>query len=312
MNARPLDPVAGPILTESPRAGRLSPPRPHVAVVVVYRRGDHEVMWPHARGRVMLSRRPTTLYEVDLSLHQADFEADAPSLVQGCPFRATLTIQWRVTDPSAVIRHRVTDAAEALAPHVLHRIRGITRKYDITETSAAEDEINEQLSGNVADAAGPRSNPVAPDGPGAEYGLWSRIIAQLFMDEAATEHHAKMAKLTWAIEEEKAEQELRLLQEQHQQRVSRRDTIDFVSHMVDSGVIERWQVNDEVKEALAWLREATTRVIPERQDDSGAGPRERRRGRFIIVPGESEPNSANTNGHASDAEQEEKRRLPGP
>jgi hypothetical protein len=351
MNVYPPGPVEGPILSESAWTGRLPPPRPHVAVVIVYRRGDHEVMWPHARGRVTLSRRPTTLYEVDLSLHQTDFEAEVPSHAEGCPFRASITIQWRVIDPSAVIRHRVADPTEALAPHVLQRIRGITRSYDITETHVAEDTINEQLGGAVSEVAGHGSAPAALAGPGAEYGLWSRIIAHLSMDEAATEHRAKMAKLTWAIEEEKAAQALRLLQEQHQQqitadrldtyrqiiaaggterfalqlaenpgdiaaiekiirdeqRLSRRDTIDFVSHMVDSGVIERWQVNDEVKAALAWLREATARVIPERQDGTGAGPRESRRGRIIIMPGESEPQlqQPTTNGHAPGPDEED-------
>jgi hypothetical protein len=134
-----------------------------------------------------------------------------------------------------------------------------------------------------------------------------------------------MTSLTWAIEEEKAEQQLRLLQEQNrqkitadrigiyrqiiaagdierfayqlaehpddiaavekiireEQRVNRRDTIDFVGHMVDSGVIERWQVSDDVAQALTWLRDATTRVIPDGRDQDAPGlkARERRRGR---------------------------------
>ena len=39
------------------------------------------------------------------------------------------------------------------------------------------------------------------------------------------------------------------------QLTKRQDTIDFIKHMVDSGVVERWEVSDQVREALEWLRE---------------------------------------------------------
>lgn len=311
----------GPIHLEYPWPGRLPAPQAHIAVVIVYARGDRQVMWPHARQRVPLTRRPTTLYEIDLSLQQATIEADVRSRTDACPFHAEITIQWRVTDPSAVVHHRVADAAETLKPHLLHRIRNITQGYDITQAHAAEEDVNKQL-GRAPITAGHGEQPDDADSIGAEYGLWARCIIHLTLDEAAAEHKAKMAKLMWAIEEERAEQELRLLQEDHkrkitadrmevyrqiiatgdterfalqladhpddiaaiekiireEERISRRDTIEFVARMVDSGVIERWQVNDEIKVALAWLREATARVIPER-DGRDSGKRERRRGR---------------------------------
>ena len=337
-NAQPAEPhriATGPILSESPWAGRLPAPQAHVAIVVVYHKGDHEVMWPNARRRVSLARRPTTVYEVDLSLHQAAVAADVPSRTDACAFHADITVQWRVTDPSATVRHRVADAAETLAPHLLHRIRGITRNYDITHASAAEDDVNKQFDRAAVSvgAPGQSGEPESTDSLGAEYGLWARSITHLTLDEAAAEHKAKMAKLTWAIEEENAEQELRLLQEDHkrritadrmevyrqiiatgdterfalqladhpddigtiekiireEQRVSRRDTIDFVARMVDSGVIERWQVNDEIKVALAWLREATARVIPDKRDNPEGGQGERRRGRAPMIQEDTDP-----------------------
>jgi len=350
--------AAGPILSEGSWTGRPPSPHAHVALVVVYHKGDHEVMWPHARHRVSLARRPTTLYEVDLSLHQATIEADVPSRTDASPFHAEVTIQWRVTDPSAIVRHRVTDAAEALSPHLLHRIRGITRNHDIGESSAAEDAVNEQLGGAAIGVGEPGKDhhPGTTGGLGAEYGLWTRVIAQLTLNEAAADHKAKMAKLRWARDEEQAEHELRLQQEQNrqritadrmdvyrqiiaagdserfayqlaehpddiaaiekiireEQRISRRDTIDFVAHMVDSGVIERWQINDEVKEALAWLREATARVIPDKsQQDNSPDRRERRQGRTIVNQAEIEPELAASppNGQGSSPEHDSEDRL---
>jgi hypothetical protein len=161
---------------------------------------------------------------------------------------------------------------------------------------------------------------------GAEYGLWTRVITHLALDEAATEHIAKMMKLNRAIEEEKAEQELRVLKNKNQQAImaeriavyreivaagdverfalrlashpdeisaitaiirqdqltSRRDTIDFISRMVDSGVVERWEVSDQVKEALEWLRDATARVVTDkdhRNTQKDQATQQRRRGR---------------------------------
>jgi hypothetical protein len=135
-----------------------------------------------------------------------------------------------------------------------------------------------------------------------------------------------MLKLKWAIEEEKAAQELRRIQDANQQEItkeriklyreiiaagdverfalrlagnpddisaittiiredqltSRRDTIEFISHMVDSGVVERWEVSDQVREALEWLRDATARVVTDKNHKDAEvepGPHQRRRGR---------------------------------
>ena len=151
---------------------------------------------------------------------------------------------------------------------------------------------------------------------GSEYGLWTRVVVQLSPDEAAIDHHAKMTKLNWAIAEEKAQQQLRLLQDMNQQAImdgriavyraiiargdtdrfalqlannpddvaaiheiirqeqqaNRRDTIDFVGRMVDSGVIERHEVGDQATEALQWLKESTARVLRERTRQSELEP----------------------------------------
>ena len=61
---RPPQEAGGPILREACWRHRLPQARAHVAVVVVYKRGDHLVIWPHERKRVELHRRPATAYEV--------------------------------------------------------------------------------------------------------------------------------------------------------------------------------------------------------------------------------------------------------
>lgn len=323
-------PVAGPIISEEPWARRLAQARAHVAVVLVHAKGDHEVIWPHDRRRARY-RHPKTVYEIDLALHHTTITADLPSSGDAFSFKATVNVQWRVLDPSAVARHRVSSVKAALSPDLLLRLRRIARNFDITQSAAAEDEMNTRLGSpgiNVTDHgqfAQAMKDAIERDCLGAEYGLWTRAIVELVLDEATIEHHTKMRQLNRAIQEEEATQALRLLREEHEQRItadriiiyrdiiaagdierfalqlanhpgdikaidaiireeqesSRRDTIDFVSHMVDSGVIERWEVSDQAREALDWLKAATARVIRERDERKQIEPeyRQQRRGR---------------------------------
>lgn len=324
--------MTGPILREAPWDGKLTRARAHVAVVVVYHRGDHLVIWPHERTRVLLHRRPATTYEIDLGLHCTVVTADLPSRGHEGLFHATISVHWRVFDPSAIVRHRVTDIGEALSAALLRQARRIAREFGLEEVPAAEDKLNEQLSGVEIDVTAPArigdAMRKATDGRclGAEYGLWTRVIAHLELDEAATQHNAKMKQLEWAIQEEEAEHKLRLLQNRNQQKItaermdiyrriiaaddaerfalrlsqhpdeisaitaiiredqltSRHDAIDFISRMVESGVVERWEVSDQVKEALEWLSVATARILTDNDHpgtETGKLPRQRRRGR---------------------------------
>jgi hypothetical protein len=289
------------------------------------------VIWPHDRQRVRISLRPTTLYDVDIALQQTKLQADLPSHDHGCSFHAAGTIQWRVLDPSAVIQHRVADVAETPRPHLVTRLRRTTRDFEITDSASAEDAINSQMGALDADVSSPDAisrtmqEALKLELLGAEYGLWTRAVVQLAPDKAAIEHHAKMTKLNWAIAEEKAQQQLRLLQDMNQQAIidgriavyraiiargdtdrfalqlannpgdvaaihqiireeqqaNRRDTVDFVARMVDSGVIERHEVGDQAAEALQWLKESTARVLREHDTQGELEPpaAPRRRGR---------------------------------
>lgn len=343
-NVQQPKPRAGPILREARWDGKLARARAHVAVVVVYQRGDHQVIWPHERKRVVLHRRPVTMYEIDLGLHRAVVTTDLPSRGHAASFHASISVQWRVFDPSAIVRHRVLDIEEPLSAALLQRARSIARDYSIDEVTAAEDKINDQLGGVEIDVTAPTGIEQAMREAtgrrclGAEYGLWTRAITHLTLDKAATEHNTKMMKLKWAIEEEEAEQRLRVIQNRNQQAItaermdiyrrivaagdadrfalrlashpdeisaitaiiredqltSRRDTIDFISRMVESGVVERWEVTDQVREALEWLSDATARVVIDKdhrntQIDQTVHQHRRGRGEPIVQSSTSEP-----------------------
>jgi hypothetical protein len=272
------------------------------------------------------------MYEVDLGLHRTVITGDLPSRDYAGSFHASITVQWRVFDPSAVVRHQVLDIEEALSATLLHQARGIARDFSINQVAAAEDEINDQLGGVAIDVTAPTGIEQAMLSAtdrgylGAEYGLWTRAITHLTLDEAATEHNTKMMKLRWALEEEEAEHKLRVIKNRNEHEItaervavyreivaagdverfalrlasnpdeisaitaiiredqltSRRDTIEFISRMVDSGVVERWEVSDQVREALEWLTDATARVVTDkghRNPETGQIAHQRRHGR---------------------------------
>ena len=104
--------------------------------------------------------------------------------------------------------------------------------------------------------------------------MYSEIIAAGDIDRFAmqlAEHPGDIAAIDAIIRDEA--------------HANRRDTVDFVARMVDSGVVERWEISDQAREALHWLREATSRVIHDqrRQEQIEPDHRKQRRGRGEII-----------------------------
>ena len=155
--AAPTQPKRHPeqIIHEARWGWKLARARAHVAVVVVYHSGEHQVIWPHERTRVHLHRRPATVYEVDLGIHQARVEEDLPSQGHSGSFHAKINVDWRVLDPSAVVRHQVLDIGKSLYADLLHRARSIAREFTTDQVTDAEDKINDQLQGIELDITTP-------------------------------------------------------------------------------------------------------------------------------------------------------------
>ena len=56
-----------------------------------------------------------------------------------------------------------------------------------------------------------------------------------------------------------------------QELIGQRLTLDFVNKLIESGAIERWQINDQAKAALEWLSQSTSAVLGPPAVESGAG-----------------------------------------
>jgi hypothetical protein len=322
------------VLSEQPWAGRLPRARAGVAVVLVYKGGDCEVLASQDR-RKRFGRWPVTVYEIDLGLRRARIEADLPSKGDVLAFHAVIELQWRASDLAVIAHHRALNIKDALSAELLRRLRDITRTFGIERSAEAEAQINASLGGAPACAGEPSGNArrqAADDGSlGAEYGLWTRVIVQLAVDEATSEHSSALIQLGRDITVEKKRQKLRKLQEKNERQLlaariasykeiigagdmnrfalqlasnpadvaavaamiredeanMRTDTLRFVSDMVESGVIEPWEVSDQARETLQWLKRATARVIRgDRREPDEAGrpeletaPAQRRQGR---------------------------------
>lgn len=207
-----------------------------------------------------------TVYEIDMALHQTQIRIELPSADEAFAFQAEIDVQWRVRDARRVVIDGIKDVREALAPSASARLREITRRYAIEAAANAEDAANSEL----------RGAPV-----GVEFGLEVTAFVRLTMDAPTKEHAANLRgvqryrqiitagdtdqfALLLSQNPSDSGAVLRALSEERDS--NRRLTADFVNKLIESGAIERWEIDEQVRTALDWLKESTDRVI--RPDES--------------------------------------------
>ncbi|AHI01026.1 hypothetical protein [Kutzneria albida] len=257
-----------PILSDRP-VGRLEllvgmpPVSSRVARVFVLDSGElveHSVRH-QPTTRELLRHRFRTLYEVDLAKHVTQIEAELPSKGDMFAFRATIDLIWCVREACKVVRDGITDIREAVTPLLLARLRGVTRNYGIGESEAAEAAANEALGDRTL---------------GTEFGLAVRAFVRLTMDAPSLEQaetnrrvahfHAiinsgdfNQFALQLAIRPDDIGSVVTSLfngRDSH-----RKALFDFVTRLLESGALDRWQVDDHVRTSLQWLRTSIHNVL---------------------------------------------------
>jgi hypothetical protein len=263
--------------------------RAHVALVVVTSRGATHVYGPEDQPTAgeLLWKRISSMYEVDMGQHQAQFEDELPSSVEAVSFRAVIDLQWQVIKPYEVVRRHIGTLErliEALRPELMSRLRPISRQHSFADAATAEREMNRALSGNPM---------------GIELGLAVRPFVQLKLEVGAQ-------GVERDVEMEKLKQRLRMIEEENRQQLvdrrmvfyrrvieagdpekfvllmsenpselpqimqairndrdlSRQQAIEFFQKLADSGLIERHEMSDVVRETLVFLQEGIGRVLP--------------------------------------------------
>jgi hypothetical protein len=269
---------------------RLPSARARTGLVVVTPRNGPRPVGPSGRpARVEILRSGGTLYEVDLGLHHTSVELDVPSKDELFPFTATAEIEWRVVDEAVVVRDNLHDVREVFIPALRRRLRDITRHFPTTDLAKAEAaacaELEEWDPGAVYGLRTTILLRLAVDAQSAEHAEERRRLLhrtdienlehklQKHTDEHKREREeARLARYRRVIEAGDVEQfalqlaadpddvktVLELVREK--QKEERDEYIEILGKLLMSNAIDRWDVEDQVRDALRWLKDYTERV----------------------------------------------------
>lgn len=233
-----------------------------LAVVVITARGEYIAY--HDRPpttRELVRKRVRFVSEVDMGHHRTQITGTVPAADDTFEFCVDMNLHWHVSEPRKVVRDGIRNVRTALQPLLLARIRPITRQFRPEESADAEEKVNVELA-RIPEAA--------------EFGIEAEVVAILRMEDSVRNEFRLNRKVvayrkiiaggdldqfafTLAMKPEDASAVVTALVEERDR--ARTDTINFVTKLVESGAIERWQVADQIRVALQWLLDGSNRVI---------------------------------------------------
>jgi hypothetical protein len=305
-----------PILAERPvrrfeLLHRRSEIKAQVALVLVTARGDHHVYAPKQQPTIgeFIWKNTRTLYEVDMGLHQTRIEAKLPSAGDAFPFHAVVDVHWRVQEPSKIVTDGITDVREVLEPALLAQLHGVTRKYEIEQVAEAEQDAQDKLKDQPVGVEFGLWTSVFPrllmDESSRHY--FSRVrgikrdtevenLAQelrilkeqhnnVLLDGRIRSYRAIIAAgdldqfaLQLAQNPDDVQSVVAMIKDERD--TNRRQWVDFITRLFESGAIDRWEIDDQVKSVLQWLKDTTHRVITNRPEEPRQLGPERNRNRL--------------------------------
>lgn len=242
---------------------RRLPTSARVAHVLVTNSGRQAVYGPdkHPTTGELLWSGARTVYEVDLGVHVTQIVATPPSQGDKTAFRAVIDVIWNVIDPAKVVLTGLSDVRQAVSPSLLHQLRTITRQYRIAELENAEEAANERLRDGTL---------------GAEFGLKLEVYVRLTMDEASLYDATVQRKVElfrkiisagdfnqFALELALEPNDIGTVVEMLvKERDSHREAVfNFVTKLLESDALDRWQIDDQVRTTLQWLRDSGYKVL---------------------------------------------------
>lgn len=268
--------------------------RPWVARVFLTRTGRLDVFsW---------TNQPTTgellwggyrsVYDVDLSLRNLSLEVTLPSAGDAFVFRTEVDVQWRVEDPETVVTKGLRDIRPLVVPHLLAGLRQASRTLDTSDVETAE---------KAANAA-----QLDTDWLLTEYGLSAAILVRLRMDaqaERTLRLDAEVRAFKTLIEKGDLDQfALQLAQNPRnvqavvealvaERDTHRKDVLNFITKLIGSDALDRWQIDDEVRVMMQWMRTSIHRVLTG-TDSARPLPFEPHRTGDIALPDQESPRTA--------------------
>jgi hypothetical protein len=282
-----------PLIVERPTRGVIVLPRSRagIATVVVTRRCAPAVLGaPEAPSRWSMFWQDGTLYEIDLGLHHTAFDLELPSAVDTFSFRAEVAVEWRVLDPVRVVTDHVSDIREALRPALASLLALDTRRFKVDEAYDAERQVAAALHhddiGTEYGLATSIRVRLSADPGAAEHAASRRALQQKIEIEGLRHDHRRLKEaneervirgrirlyreiisagdveqfaLQLARNPDGVKTVIRMVREIRQE--DHRHVTDFLTRLVESGAVDRWEVKDTVQTALDWLKENNDRVV---------------------------------------------------
>ncbi|MER5641660.1 PE-PGRS family protein [Kitasatospora sp. NPDC002227] len=195
-----VDPVV--TIQELSRLKPLRSTRIDHALVFTSPQGGYETFLPPNRPTrtELATRRWTTVYEVDMGLHEAQLPLALPSANDAFLFEVVLSCSWQVVSPDAFVASGERDVPAMVQRLVEGVVRPVLRRYGMADSSVAEREAQEVLAS------------VGPLGTGA--GLQVRWGLQIRRDEDALEQERALRRIEFAQQMLDPEHALRMKQDE--------------------------------------------------------------------------------------------------
>ncbi len=282
-----------PFFVERPTRGMVLLPRSRAGIetVVVTRGCAPAVLGTRgAPSRWSMFWQDGTLYEIDLGLHHTAFDLELPSAVDMFSFRAEVAVEWRVLDPIRVVKDHVSDVREALRPALASLLALDTRQFKVDEAYDAERQVAAALHHNDVGLDYGLATTIrvrlSADPGAAEHAASRRALQQKIEIEELRHDHRSLKEaneervirgrmrlyreiisagdveqfaLQLAKNPEGIETVVRMVREVRKE--DHRHVTDFLTRLVESGAVDRWEVKDTVQTALDWLKENNDRVV---------------------------------------------------
>ncbi|MEF9885958.1 hypothetical protein [Streptomyces sp. P9-A4] len=281
-----------------PLIGEYAPPyrrrSGRVAAVLLYRNGGHRVIWPDRTEDVNkpMFGSAYTVFEVQLGRNVTEFRLRLPAAGDGVFFEAVAKVQWVVTDPHLVVQEQVEDVAEFLHDELLDGLRRLSRRFRITEAQRADEAVREELSAGrlgFGRDIGLRTRVLVfidlDDSVKAEVSRRDRVGVTMEADERVAEAERRREAADRALVADRAREmealfrrgdlaqiahhmamhpdkqwEIRT-QLQRERREGQADYLAVFNRLLDTGVLERHDIGEQMYQVLMYLRTQTGTVL---------------------------------------------------
>ncbi|HEY3479481.1 MAG TPA: hypothetical protein VGL02_11360 [Streptomyces sp.] len=280
--------LRGPFFRELVPEGAYKHRGAQLAAVLFYRNGGHRVVTVRGAqdtGKPLFGR-PTSVCLIVRGRHQVSFEMRLPTLGDQGDFHCGVDVNWEVQDFHLVAEKRVVDVEKMLRPPLLARLRVITRRHGLAGAQAADEAIQAELAGGHWASFG------------AEIGLLTEVFVRIDLGQAASDHNqaivqvqhnatvqsamdqaaaariqANLPAAKALIEAGEAQQYATLLAQnpgqaadilgalQMQAREQRQGALEYLTHLIDQGVVQRHQVEGQVQMLIDYARTVSGSVF---------------------------------------------------